>query len=215
MEGRKGFTLIEMLVVIGIIAVLAGALMAGFGRVTKSAQRAKAQEIVSNAAAALNILYERNNYKWPEAIKREGASGKGRLNVDVTKVFARHDLMGVTYRKTSTDGTTVYTLQGTDRCGIVTPWAAAVLKRTTGGENSGSDLKVPSGGTVSDHVLYFAVDTKGDGITEAQMEGVGTVKVRARAVVWCAGADGVLDDYAKSGRTDDVYSWQKGQEQKD
>ena len=71
-----------------------------------------------------------------------------------------------------------------------------------------------TGGTVKDHILGYAIDVDGDGITEASVNGE-TVKVRAPACVWCAGADGVLGPY-KGKRTkaadDDVYSWARGQE---
>ena len=68
-DKKRGFTLIEILVVIGIIAVLSGALMMGFGRVTRSAQRAKATELVSQAAQALVILRQKNpNNTWPGII---------------------------------------------------------------------------------------------------------------------------------------------------
>lgn len=44
---KKGFTLVEMLVVIGIIVILLGASIGGFSKMTKSAERAKARELVS------------------------------------------------------------------------------------------------------------------------------------------------------------------------
>ena len=58
-QNRKGFTLVEMLVVMGIIAILSGALLAGFGQITKNAQRTRAQETVSNVATALNMLLQK------------------------------------------------------------------------------------------------------------------------------------------------------------
>lgn len=211
---KKGFTLIEMLVVIGIITVLSGALLMGFNRAVKSAQKAKAQELVSNAATALSVILQKNG-TWPQTIQTEAASGKGRMTPKIAKTFAAYKLMGVN----AGDKKSGYALKGTDRCGIVTPWAVAVLKRKNStAENDGIDLAVPGykagRKTVQDHQLYFAVDLDGDGITEADMQGVGIIKVRATAVVWCAGQDGELDDYKKVGRTDDVYSWQKAQESK-
>ena len=68
MRKNKGFTLIEILVVIGIIAVLSGALMMGFGRVTRSAQRAKATELVSQTAQALVVLRQKNGRTWPSVL---------------------------------------------------------------------------------------------------------------------------------------------------
>lgn len=216
-KNRTGFTLIEMLVVLGIIAILAGALLAGFGKITKTAQRAKAQEAVSNVASALNIMLQKKGV-WPADLKNtlksyQGADGDGKGCVaDVAKVFAKYGLLGVTYKGSTSDLANLQ-LQGTDRCGIVDPWAIAVLKRDLAA-NVGT--KVPSGGTVKSHIIYYAIDTDLDGITEAKVCGE-TVKVRANAIAWCAGRDGELgDSYSRRNKknADNVYSWQRGQEVK-
>ena len=209
---REGFTLIEMLVVLGIIAVLSGALMVGFGRVTKTAQRARAQETVSNVATALNIMLQKKGV-WPTDYKNAlktygGQDGEGRGCVeDVAKVFVKYGLLGISY--TGSDSSPQ--LKGSDRCGIVDPWAVAVLKRNQG---NGASTKVPSGGTVRSHIIYFAIDTDLDGITEAKVCGE-AIKVRASAIAWCAGGDGELgDSYSKRSKqnADNVYSWRKNQE---
>ncbi len=82
---------------------------------------------------------------------------------------------------------------------------------------------VPSGGTVQDHRLYFAVDKDDDGLVSKE-EGAPGNSVRAKAIVWCAGADGGLSDCStdakklesSGGRTvsnmDNVYSWTRAQE---
>ena len=99
MRKNKGFTLIEILVVIGIIAVLSGALMMGFGRVTRSAQRAKATELVSQAAQALVIMRQKNNNRWPsEIIGYGGVDGDGKGMVyEVAKKFgeSKFSLLGI------------------------------------------------------------------------------------------------------------------------
>ena len=203
---RKGFTLIEMLVVMGIIAVLMGALIVGFGRVTKTAQRARAQETVSNAASALSILLHKEG-TWSGTIISYGGSnneGKG-MTKDVARLFAKKNLMGVAH---DTNNEPI----GTDRCGIVDPWAIAVLKRNSAANESS---KVPSGGFVKDHRIFYAVDEDGDGITEADVGNPAThIKVRATAIAWCAGADGQFADPKTRGRSDDVYSWRADQEVK-
>ena len=206
---NKGFTLIEMLVVIGIIAILSGAMMMGFGRITKSAQRAKAVEAVSEAAQALAIMRQKNGNAWPEVILTyAGADGEGKGMVeDVAKKFAEKGLLSVSCKDPSKGD---YTPIGISRCGIVDPWAETVLKR---GNQANKTTKVPSGGTVQSHIIYYSVDKDGDGFTEASVGGQ-PVKVRAEAIAWCAGADGVLASYADRGRSDDVYSWDKAKEKK-
>lgn len=210
MNGKSGFTMVEMLVVIGIIAILSGALLAGFGSVSKSAQRAKAQEAVSNAATALTLYYQEKQ-EWPQVIL-DAANGDRKMGVNVAKVLADKGLMGINCKKDSQDPHNLQkmTLLGTDRFGIADPWAIAVMKRN---KDAALGTAVPSGGTIEDHLLYFAVDTDDDGIVEAQLEG-GMRKIRAVAVVWCAGRDGKLASYSLVGRSDDVYSWQRAQEAK-
>ena len=201
---NRGFTLIEMLVVIGIIAILSGALLMGFGRVTKAAQRAKAVEAVSQAAQALVILRQKNDGVWPQILTTAGGgdgSGRGMI-VDVAKKFAEYDMLGIAKK----NGMPV----GISRCGVVDPWAEAVLKRN---QNANVGSRVPTGGTVQDHIIYFAVDTDGDGITLANVGGQ-AVQIRAEAVAWCAGADGVIAPYSQRGRSDDIYSWDKAKEKK-
>ena len=202
-ELKRGFTLIEMLVVIGIIAILSGSLLAGFNAVTKSAQRARAQEAVSNAATALTLYYQKHQ-EWDPAISAApaGEGGGQQMDVNVAKLLGKEGLLNVNYRNDQ--------LHGTDRLGILDPWGVAVLKRN---KDAGLGTPVPSGGTVQSHLLYFAVDLDGDGIVEANLSD-GMRKIRATAVVWCAGRDGKLAPYSQVGRSDDVFSWQRGQEKK-
>ena len=202
---KRGFTLIEMLVVIGIIAILSGALLLGFGRVTRAAQRAKAVETVSEMAQALAILRHKNSNVWPSVISGGygGADGNGKGMVEaVAKRFADSGMLGIAVRNDQPIGVS--------RCGIVDPWAEAVLRRNNG---AGKTAKVPSGGTVQDHIIYFAVDLDEDGITVANVGGQ-QVEVRAEAIAWCAGADGVIAPYSQRGRSDDVYSWDKTKERR-
>ena len=49
---RRGFTLIEILVVVGIIATLMGVMLASVSTFLKSADKARCQELVSNTATA-------------------------------------------------------------------------------------------------------------------------------------------------------------------
>lgn len=205
---KNGFTLLEMLVVIGIIAILGGASMLGYSKIVKSAKKAKTQELVSNAATALTHILSKNDGVWPDDLIARVSSGNGKLDADTAKVFIRFSLLGLSYnQKTANGDASQYRLTGKDRCGIVDADAEAVLKRST---QASTGTKVPTGGTIADHILRFAIDEDGDGITEAQVEGGGTLKIRATAVVWAAGPDGKVD-YGSYGRNDDVYSWRPAQ----
>ena len=222
---RTGFTLIEMMIVVGIIGILVAALAVGFTRWVKSAQRSNAQAAVSDARTALEALYIRKDNTWPPAIinARTHEGGYHVMDENVAKELFRNNLGNVDCKKTSEqqEGLDAYTLRGADRCGIADPWAREVLRNMK--NNGDRNTSVPSGGKVEDHLIYFAVDQDGDGIVD-KSEGAPVKGVRARVITWCAGADGGLGDCStdKRGKTkvngrsvtngDNVYSWQRAQE---
>ncbi|MBO7687480.1 MAG: type II secretion system protein [Kiritimatiellae bacterium] len=223
---RSGFTLIEMMVVIGIIGILAAVLTGGYTLAVKSAQRAKAVEAVSNARSALEMLYQRAE-GWPRAIlEARQYGGFHVMDENVAKVLFRYNLLNVDCKKTgSSSKLDAYTLRGVDRCGIADPWAQDALRKADKNLDGASLLsrEVSSGGTVQEHLIYFAVDQNDDGFVD-RSEGAPVDKVRAKVITWCAGADGGLGDCStdKRGKTkvngrsitngDNVYSWQRAQE---
>jgi prepilin-type N-terminal cleavage/methylation domain-containing protein len=197
---RNGFTLVEILVVIGIIVILTGASIGGFSSVTKAAEKTKARELVSDAATALSSIYQKTGY-WPRKIAAAGEND-GKLDKDVAPALEGYLSMNISNGK----------LIGLDRFGIVSPWATAVLKRSGASAGESTVVSTAKDGThsVDDHILHFAVDVDGDGITEATVGG-DSVNIRAVAVVWCAGRDGKMEPYSARNKSDDVYSWAPGQ----
>lgn len=208
------------MVVIAIIGILAGALFVSFSAITKSSQKARATEAVSNAKTALESLYLKLN-RWPKEILNAHPYGGYRvMDEGVAKVLYKHKVLNVDCQGDREKSVDTYKLRGVDRCGIADPWAQDALRKAKDGSIS---LNVPSGGTVQDHLIYFAVDQNDDGyVTSA--EGAPVRGVRAKAITWCAGADGGLVDCATdkpqkmsaNGRTvsnsDNVYSWKRAQE---
>lgn len=219
---RSGFTLIEMMVVIGIIGILAAVLTGGYTYAVKSAQRAKATEAVSNARTALEMLHDKME-GWPLAIVQATRNEQSFQVMDegVAKQLFKYGLLNVDCK----EGENGYVLRGVDRCGIADPWAQDVLRNADKNLTGQSLLNrsVPSGGTVKDHLIYFAVDKDDDGFV-TQAEGAPVKSVRAKVITWSAGADGGLADCKsdKAGKRsyngrmvsnqDNVYSWQRAQE---
>ena len=201
---RKGFTLIEMLVVIGIIAILIGAGMTTFSAATRKAQQARAREVVCNVATALEAIYQREGV-FPRRVLAEGASD-GEMTPEVAYELARRNAMTLTYDKDSKKTT------ASDRCGVLTPWGQEVVRRK-GNSGVADGTKVPSGGTIRDHRVHFAVDTEGRGYVNASVGGE-SVKIRAAAVAWCCGKDGKIEKYSDGLRRDNCYSWSRQQVEK-
>lgn len=198
---KKGFTLLEMLVVMGIIAILVGATIGAFTKMTKAAEQAKCRELVANTATALVALFQDRGV-WPRALRTNGAHD-GELDADAAYPLAKGGYMSLTTENER--------LAGYDALGIVDPWATAVIKRN--GRSATLSDKVPTGGTIRDHLLHYALDLDGDGIIEGASIGGQSVSVRATAIVWCGGKDGRIEAYSVGLKRDDVYSFAYGQTQ--
>lgn len=212
---KRGFTLVEMLVVIGIIAILIGASVGGFSSMTRNAEKAKAQELVNNVATALTALFQADGV-WP---KRLAAQGKTDGKLDADRAYALVAGQTKYFSLTAENGKLI----GHDRFGIVSPWAELVIKREGSSASLGSKVGTM---TVDDHILHYALDLDGDGRILGASVGGQNIDVRATAIVWCGGKDGVIDPYPYAGgsgsdrkgssrqgggKSDDVYSWTPGQ----
>lgn len=204
---KRGFTLIEMLVVIGIIAVLAGATIASFNKLTKGAEKAKAQEQVHQVATALAKIWETDG-NWPKRLRENGGERGGILDRDNALVLAKQGVISLTTKGKDKD----MKLAGRDRFGLLTPWATKVVDRNA---SATEGTKVDGGATIADHRLHFAVDVDGDGVISGVDVGGETIDIRATAVVWCIGKSGGQGGqpwpYSIGQKKDDVYSWSVGQ----
>ena len=197
---KKGFTLIEMLVVIGIIAVLMGTGAGAYSGIVKAAEKKRCQELVADTATALTALYQKNG-AWPKALRRGNATDV-ELDKDAALPLAKAGYMSLSMN----DGK----LSGYDRFGIVSPWGAAHIKKR--GVSASLTDKIGSG-SLQNHILHCALDLDGDGIIEGALVGGESVDIRATAAVWCCGKDGVIERYSTGLKKDDAYSWSYGQTQ--
>jgi type II secretion system protein G len=65
-DGERGFTLIELMIVVGIIAILAGILIPNFVNARAQAQTAACESNLRQIATALELYYA-DNQEYPEA----------------------------------------------------------------------------------------------------------------------------------------------------
>ena len=192
-----------MLAVIGIIAILSAAAIGSLGYATKKAQLAKGRELVSNVATALAVIYQQDG-RWPQALVNANGKDEYRLGKVPGAVLARKGVLSLSYQKNESGQ---YELSGLDKFGVVDPWAQAAIK---GRDSASEGTRVPSGKTVNDHIIRFAIDVDGLGFTEATVCGK-TIRVRAPAIAWSTGPDGEFDSLDKMGRSDDIFSFREGQ----
>ena len=201
---RPAFSLVEILVVIGIIVILLGASVGGLMKMAKTAERAKTQELVNNVATALTAMFQQEGV-WPKRLAANGATD-GRLDANTAYAF----VAGTTkYFSLSQSGGQ---LSGHDRFGILTPQGQQAMKRFGRDASLGTKIgKV----TIEDHILHYALDLDGDGKIIGASVGGESVNVRATAIVWCIGKSGGNNGqpwpYTEGLRKDDVYSWTPGQ----
>lgn len=200
---KKAFTLVEMLVVIGIISILTAASLVGYQKMLVSAEKTKTRELVSNTATAIAEIYQKNG-SWPKSLR----NAKQEDGVKVLDGKAAYALVKNGVMSLEVDSTKERT-KGLDQFGILSPYAARVVKRL--GSKATESTKIGSDSTVADHRLRFEIDLDGDGIIEDVNVGGETLSVRANVMVWCCGRDGKILPFADGIKTDDVHSWQYGQ----
>lgn len=183
---KRGFTLIEMLVVIGMIAVLTAASMVGYTKFVKQAENAKNQELVSNVVTALTAIYQIDG-AWPKRLVSGAMQTPPYLDENAAIPLGKRGYLTLDYDKNTN------TLKGYDRFGVITPDGTAILKRR------GTNVQKNE---IEGYLVCYAIDEDGDGITEVSDL---SVRVRATACAWCAGKK-------EKGKTSIVKSWTKGQE---
>ena len=83
-SGRKGFTIVEMLAVIGVIAVLLSIIVTAASGVLKSS-RSKRAEVMRNSLEQAIAAYYAQEGKWPSLIESASADGNDTVKFEGMK----------------------------------------------------------------------------------------------------------------------------------
>lgn len=203
---RAGFTLVEMLVVIGMIGILAITLVSSFSHLKTTARQGQAQSQVVEVATAFTVYLQKYR-EWPDEWQN---GSKTEMDEDVCWQFQKCGLLDLTTYKYSSGEvkdciSANINQQSLDRFGLLDPWGRNALKRT-GTQTAAT--KVASGGTLKDHRIQFRLDRDYDGYVDSNEGAPKGMKIRAAAIVWSRGPDG-KDATSTSERYpgDDRLSW--------
>jgi len=198
-KSKSGFSLLEMLVVVGILGTLIAALVGSYTYVQKMAWQVQAQELVTNAATALTLLLQKEG-GWPSEI----LDSRGEFNQGVCRIIQEHHLMDITaYQvdgsgnvKYDGDGKPVENKNSPDRYGLLDPWGRRALWRNPS-LTLGSDMPGKPGVTLRDHLIQFRVDIDFDGkVSDGELGNVPMGKaIPGSVIVWSVGPSGNKEEW--------------------
>jgi len=209
-ESNKGFTLVEMLVVIGIIGLLIGVLTTGFSYAQTLAWQSRSQELASNVATALSA-YILKEGSWPDEILRSN----GQVNNEVCKVLQEANRLDVTTVKTDANGVSVINQNSPERFGLFSPWGQRIIRKKP--LMTASLGALPADAELVRHILQFRIDINLDGKIDSSDAGLGTIPgngatIRASAIVWSCGPQGKADgETGAQNPQDNRQTWTAGQ----
>jgi prepilin-type N-terminal cleavage/methylation domain-containing protein len=201
-SNKSGFTLIEMLTVVAIIAILAGLLFPAISAARRKAQVAQAQTEIKSIESALKTYYTEYG-RWP--IGNGGGDdfsyGKFETGGQYTGCCDNYYLMGVL--RGIPDPAGYNSTCGSNYQGQNNPRNIVFLEIAAGSQDSLGNYLDPW-----KHPYQITLDTDYDGNCDGLGCGSaypttapqGTVKNRT-VVVWSVGPDGV------GGTSDDITSW--------
>ncbi|MCL2104694.1 MAG: type II secretion system GspH family protein [Kiritimatiellaeota bacterium] len=196
---QDGFTLLEMLVIIGIIGILMAVLLPSYGYIQEAARQSRAQTLVRDAATALTAYVQRER-AWPTEILDSG----GYLDHKVCKILHEAGL----FDSTAYNGDNL-NLDSLDRFGLLDPWGQAFVKRNPKLQDVNKELGDPPR-PLKNHLLQFRIDRNFDGKVNAD-DGWGPIPygqiVRESAIVWSCGPGGLQTSSAKKYLSGLRLSW--------
>lgn len=200
-RGDSGLTLVEMLVVIGVIGIVASLMMGSYQQVKRSAWRSRANQQVHAVKVALNV-YLQNERDWPEYFKE---NSNLEMDEHVCGILQNANLLDVTtwnnYSTTTRSGQ--INQQSPDRFGFLDPWGRAIMRRNRNASEA----------DVRQHRIQFRVDRDMDGYVDGGEGAPRGRRVRGSVIVWSRGPDGQDDFQSTNPKArnrypyDDVLGW--------
>ncbi|MBO4288030.1 MAG: type II secretion system protein [Kiritimatiellae bacterium] len=212
MKTKNGFTLVEMLLVIGIIGVLSSVMVVSFGKMAKHARRSDAQRTVSEVATAFNQLLIKQR-EWPKTLLDNEDQG---MVPQVCYIFQKHKLLDITtYTRDKASGAlnsmsdTYLSKTSVDRFGMLDPWGRDSLKKNPSCTSDQTTI-IGGKGSYKDHLIQYRLDRNYDGFVDSE-DGempVSGLRIRGSVIVWSRGEDGKDDGKAHNRYpVDDNISW--------
>lgn len=129
MNAQKGFTLIELMIVVAIIGILAAIAIPAYQNYTKRSHVSEGLSLASGAKAAVTEFYSSNG-RWPASNTSAGLALAASITGNAVKsVTVSASNIEVVFNDKVTDGSAI-ALQGTNTAGGVT-WKCKAPTSTT------------------------------------------------------------------------------------
>ena len=127
---QKGFTLIELMIVVAIIGILAAVALPAYQDYTKRARVSEALSLMSGAKASVTEYYSTNN-TWPSGNASAGLAAKASISGgSVSSVEVNGSKITAVLRTNVENGSKKVVLKGTSTAGGVTWSCKAAVSGT-------------------------------------------------------------------------------------
>ncbi len=198
-RNRNGFTLLELLVVIAVIAVLAGMLFPAIQSVLERAKKVQAKNDLTQIVTAVNAFYtDYGRYPLPASVTADssatyGPGGSSAENGDLMK-----ELRGISNSL------------NTRQIVFISPPDAKDQTNPRSGSNTSTGGYYDPWGTEFAIAMDADYDNQITPNPYGNNNGAGASPLRQGAIAWCVGRDKKLGNNGdgKFTGSDDVISWQ-------